>query len=384
MESLKNIYVLRIYIQATGDELYTRQCKKAIARQLYSLPVTCAFNIQSTWDNAHVVWKVKPNWQLKKSCFLKVISTVPGMSDICVKSHFLTFGYKVLGRNLWDIHPFSFKIKERELANGLRGDYDDFLRSNDRWIVKPKSGSGGEGIRIMSSSALERGSQEHSQAHSSQRSLIKKRRPSDSDDEYVIQKYITNPMLCNGRKFDLRVLLLVTPEGIFVHKCIYARICPSLYQNRDFANQQVHLTNLNLRQHERNQRQLNSSETRSKKCHTNNLCNVSLLQELPELSYLQPEVICFCEQKLCPIFKNILHTIQLHNAPYRQFQLFGIDILVDDNEHLWLLEINGDPGRKGAGATVHADCMTRGTFGVSPIPLSKDDDLIQLGKERNS
>jgi hypothetical protein len=370
MTSLKGIDVIRVYIKLGSSKLYIQHCEQAITDQIDNQNLKSRFVIQHYWDDAHVVWKVTPDWRLNSSPFLKVMTVVPDQFRICFKHKFLTFGYDVLGPKIWDIHPFSFRTTHHELRSGFHTQYKDYLGTNDLWIIKPVGGSQGNGIRIVSSSALTRGIQDLS--YSSPSKQTRKQRRFAWDNEYIVQRYITNPMVWHGRKFDLRVLMLVTPEGLFVHKFITARICPSAYQNSNFENMQVHLTNLSLRHQEPETR-------RSTRTNGNNSCNARLLQDLPELRHLQTKVIRFYNEKLHPLFKHMLNKIQSHCTPHRQFQLFGIDVLVDDQEHLWLLEINVNPGMKGAGMAVHADCMARGTFGIIPLPLSNDDVLVQVG-----
>lgn len=66
---------------------------------------------------------------------------------------------------------------------------------------------------------------------------------------YVVQRYITNPYLLDGLKFDLRLYVVVTscsPLTIFWHKAGLARFATQPYSNpakcKDIS-QNVHLTN---------------------------------------------------------------------------------------------------------------------------------------------
>ena len=73
-------------------------------------------------------------------------------------------------------------------------------------------------------------------------------------DNIVVQKYITNPMLVEGYKFDMRVYVLVTslyPLEVFLYKEGFARFSTEKF-NLDpshMKNNYVHLTNFSINRH---------------------------------------------------------------------------------------------------------------------------------------
>lgn len=70
------------------------------------------------------------------------------------------------------------------------------------------------------------------------------------DDLSVISRYITNPLLINGHKFDLRIYVLVTsyePLRIYVFKEGLARFASVSYSSKiDKDNKFMHLTNYSI------------------------------------------------------------------------------------------------------------------------------------------
>jgi len=70
------------------------------------------------------------------------------------------------------------------------------------------------------------------------------------DDISVISKYVSNPLLINGHKFDLRIYVLVTsfdPLRIYVFKEGLARFASEKYSNKNAkSNKFMHLTNYSI------------------------------------------------------------------------------------------------------------------------------------------
>ncbi len=63
----------------------------------------------------------------------------------------------------------------------------------------------------------------------------------------IIQQYITNPLLYNGRKFDIRTYMLVTTNNGKIkgywYQDGYVRTSSYLWSLENISNSLVHLTN---------------------------------------------------------------------------------------------------------------------------------------------
>ena len=74
----------------------------------------------------------------------------------------------------------------------------------------------------------------------------------------VTQKYVSDPFLIDGRKFDLRVYVLVTcadPLRVFVYDDGLVRFCTNKYEAPDAKNLHdacMHLTNYAVNKHSEN------------------------------------------------------------------------------------------------------------------------------------
>ena len=66
----------------------------------------------------------------------------------------------------------------------------------------------------------------------------------------MISRYVTNPLLINGHKFDLRIYVLVTcydPLRIYIYKEGLARFASVSYSSKiDKDNKYMHLTNYSI------------------------------------------------------------------------------------------------------------------------------------------
>lgn len=96
------------------------------------------------------------------------------------------------------------------------------------WIMKPAAMSRGRGI-----------------------SLVNDISQVTYGEPMVMQKYIKNPLLLNGYKFDLRVYVLVTsvnPLEVFLYKEGFGRFStvPYTLDPNDKANKFIHLTNVSI------------------------------------------------------------------------------------------------------------------------------------------
>lgn len=96
------------------------------------------------------------------------------------------------------------------------------------WIVKPANLSRGRGIYLIDDVS-----------------------EVSVEDTSVISKYISNPLLINGHKFDLRLYVVVTsvePLRIYIYKEGLARFASEQYIGSKVTkdNMFVHLTNYSI------------------------------------------------------------------------------------------------------------------------------------------
>ena len=133
------------------------------------------------------------------------------------------------------------------LPKSTFSDYNMFVEEyrknpNSTWIMKPCGKSQGAGIFLINKlSKLKKWSRESRTVFNP--NLVK--------ESYVISRYIDNPLLMGGRKFDLRLYVLVTsfrPLKVYLCKHGFGRFCTVRYDDsaNEMDNMYIHLTNVSI------------------------------------------------------------------------------------------------------------------------------------------
>lgn len=189
------------------------------------------------------------------------------------------------------------------------------------WIVKPGSNSKGSGIECMST-------------------LPELLHHCDTMPNRVVQKYIERPLLLfSGRKFDIRQWVLVrsvAPLRIFLFSECYLRLCNDMYDLGDLRNRERHISNWQVNKHGKNI--------------VDGAC-ASLEEFREELKEITGSGT-FWEDKLLPQMEHIvietMRSVEGKLVPRdNSFELYGFDVMVDENMHMWLLEANLSPACEG-------------------------------------
>eukprot|EP00891_Asterochloris_glomerata_P009798 jgi/Astpho2/9798/fgenesh1_pm.00149_%23_31_t len=204
---------------------------------------------------------------------------------------------------------------------------EEFRKTPVTWIMKPTSKAQGRGIFLINKL-----SQVKKWATANLPSAVKPQM-----ENYVVSRYIENPLLIGGKKFDLRVYIVVLnykPLKVYKSSLGFARFCNIKYSSElaEMDNQFVHLTNVAIQKHGE---QYNSS-------HGNKwpLTNLRLYleaacgEEATDKLFADIRMVIVHSLKACQnIMINDRHC----------FELYGYDIIVDDTLRPWLIEVNASP-----------------------------------------
>ncbi|KAF6770152.1 hypothetical protein AHF37_11275 [Paragonimus kellicotti] len=213
------------------------------------------------------------------------------------------------------------------------------------WIMKPIAKSQGKGIflfrKLKDIEAWKRvGMSEQAGGDTQNR---------ESPETYVVSRYIDNPYLLCGRKFDIRVYVLVTsfsPLRAWVYRDGFARFSNTRFSLDSIDDQCILLqvksiTYWNSLKQRRNiavQRLLPDYDA-EKGCKW----SVCKLRRFLQAQYGYHKIAKLFHQIDMIFVISLLSVQKIMIQDKRCFELYGYDILLDNNLKPWLLEINASP-----------------------------------------
>ena len=251
------------------------------------------------------------------------------------------------------------------------------FKTSKFWIMKPASGARGNGIRVISRFPDQQTSR-----------------------KVVVQKYIRNPLLINGLKFDLRFYVAVVsldPLIVFLYNNGLVRFATAPYESgndnddkienvgndstppkRKKGKRKSKITSLKIRE----AHLTNYSVNRNKKDYveTNNLEDDgkgSKWSHHPFWPYLESigfnvhEIRKKIEDAFVTIILGAHRSLKLQTNHFNSFELFGFDVLIDTDQNIHVLEVNTSPAM---GISTELDKSIKGPlisdlFNISLIPV---------------
>ena len=155
----------------------------------------------------------------------------------------------------------------------------------------------------------------------------------------IIQKYIENPFLFNGRKFDIRLWVLVTNQlEVYLFKEGHLKLSSEAYDINN-VNSYVHLTNFSVQKY---------NPAFSQQEIGNELSFQAFQTYLDEnysiLNYSVKDNLITEIKKIIRItMKAVKNKLSLRNKN-SCYEIFGYDFILDCNLTPFLLEVNTNPG----------------------------------------
>ncbi|CAD7976228.1 unnamed protein product [Amoebophrya sp. A25] len=192
-----------------------------------------------------------------------------------------------------------------------------------KWVYKPRANNCGRGIELFGSTrAL--------------LDFIANEKKTDG----IVQLYIERPLLVRGRKFDVRMYLLIArtePFLSFYCPVGYCRLCVNAYKSNNFDDVTMHLTNQAV------QKTLKGmyKETKEDTTWTFEQMEAHLVENgRVEAGFVAREFL----PKVKAIMVTLSGIVRQQVLPLvGTFDLFGCDFFLDDQLQLYLLEVNSNP-----------------------------------------
>lgn len=304
------------------------------------------------------IWSKHQNMQQLKelNCLQKVnhfqASWCIGRKDRLLKT--LNAMKRIHGAH-FDFHPEGYILPHdrhiflRQVTtdmNSKRVTKETNLEQSSIWIFKPVAGSCGRGIKVLTAT---------------QALAIPKSKKG------LIQRYLQNPYLINGKKFDLRIYVLVSgvdPLRVYVHNEGLTRISTSNYSLNNTRNVFAHLTNYSINKKAKNYCVDSVSDADAPPITPMHGENDSEAYKWSLTAFRQwltqrvgEDVVKLTFQRIDDIIVKTMIAGESEITPrlyeeanYRSncYELFGCDILLDEALMPSLLEVNISPSLMGS------------------------------------
>ncbi|KAM8934033.1 tubulin monoglutamylase TTLL4 [Pelodytes ibericus] len=198
--------------------------------------------------------------------------------------------------------------------------------TRQKWIIKPPASARGMGIQVIH-----------------KWSQLPKRRP------LLVQRYLHKPYLISGSKFDLRIYVYVTsydPLRVYMFTDGLVRFASCKYSSsmKSLSNKFMHLTNYSVNKKNAEYKD-NSDQTA---CQGHKWALKALWSYLNQQGLNSDRI---WEKIKDMVIKTVIASEPYVNSlvktyvqrPYSCHELFGFDIMLDENLKPWVLEVNISP-----------------------------------------
>ncbi|CAG8770962.1 17220_t:CDS:2 [Cetraspora pellucida] len=195
--------------------------------------------------------------------------------------------------------------------------------------------------------------------------------------EWVIQRYISNPLLINDRKFHIRAYVLaVSKIKIYLYKDMLALFALHSYKSNDINDTFAHLTNTCLQIHDES-----FKESDQVKLFWELIHHDSEIDE-QDLNSIFEQIKNILGECFKAVVSEVTQFMPLENA----FELFGFDFLVDANKDVYLLEANSFPDFKQTGSRLShvISHLFENTVKLAVIPFFKELQDPSINRNQTS
>ncbi|XP_046565070.1 LOW QUALITY PROTEIN: probable tubulin polyglutamylase TTLL9 [Haliotis rubra] len=235
-----------------------------------------------------------------------------------------------------EAQSFDFYPTTYELPSEYHIFVEEFKKSPGVvWIMKPAAKSQGKGIFLF------RKLKDIMDWRKGQYQPVSDPNIREGPELYVVQPYIEDPYLIGGRKFDIRVYVLVlsyNPLKVWLYRDGFARFSNTRFSLDSIEDAYVHLTNVAVQK-----TAPDYDPERGCKWSTRQLRKYLSAkhgdEDVKNLFKNIDNMIIKCLQSVQKIMINDKHC----------FEMYGYDVLLDSQLKPWLIEINASPSLTASG-----------------------------------
>ncbi|XP_046419628.1 probable tubulin polyglutamylase TTLL2 [Neodiprion fabricii] len=307
---LEGPFVFRLNENGAGPHLLVQVCTERGWREYTGDNMTLKDRWNLWWRSGGF-----PSNHYKTLLPWQFTNHIPKGSSICRKDNLvrhLKCMKKIYG-SIYDFSPLGYNLPLEYTK--LAADCSRYEKDDRVWICKPVGQSQGRGIF-----------------------LFRKLSDLTYDNMAVVQRYIKNPLLIGGYKFDLRLYVCVPsykPLTIYLYKEGLVRFATEKFSLDNLDNPFRHLTNCSL-----NKLGPGYSE---KKERVGAGCKWTLRQLRRYLEQSGYSDWFLWQRIACLVSLTILSQAAGIPRSSNCFEFFGFDVLIDENLKPWLIEVNVSP-----------------------------------------
>lgn len=300
--------------------------------------ISRSFNRQKGWQelphglDLRSSWNFMWSWSkitidLQKLLVFQKVNHFTGNKNVSRKDFLkrnIELAQKMSARanTVFNIMPMTF-ILPKEYVGFLENfsELEDIEGKLNYWIMKPAAKSRGRGIEVINDISH----------------VI-------YGEPMVMQRYLKNPLLINGYKFDLRIYILVTsvnPLEMFIYNEGFGRFSTVPYNldPNEKANKYIHLTNVSINKYNLK----NVTNENADKIEGGTKVSLETLKKKIEETYkINWDLQIWQQIKEVCLKAMIASQNDIQYNP-SCFEVYGFDLIIDSDFKIWLLEINSSP-----------------------------------------
>ncbi|XP_069894037.1 inactive polyglycylase TTLL10 [Dipodomys merriami] len=301
--------------------------------------VKCKGSYSSFREGQQLLFQLPNNKLLTTK--IGLLSALREHARILSKTTKMQTGTPTKALKMEDFFPETYRLDIREERQAFFSLFDD----TQMWICKPTASNQGKGIFLIRSQ--EEISTLQAKTQSIEDDPIYRKMPFRMPQARVVQRYIQNPLLLEGKKFDVRSYLLIAcamPYMVFFGHG-YARLTLSLYDSTS-TDLSGHLTNQFMQKKSPLYTTLKEDTVWSMdrlNCYINDKFRKA--KGLPR-DWVYTSFTKRMQQIMAHCFLAVKSKLE---CKLGYFDLIGCDFLIDENFKVWLLEMNSNPA-------LHTNC----------------------------